>query len=168
MFFIRKLTYLSQPYGCTKIQNLTMRIVTQEEMNMKITQEAEYAIRIVDYLARCNKIAGASQISEVTAAPLRFTKNILQKLVRGGIVNSYKGVYGGYELDRLPEEISLYDVMEATDGPIRLNRCLAGKHECTYAADKQRCPYHETFRELSDDMEHKMRRFRFSSAVRDR
>ena len=135
---------------------------------MKITQESEYAIRIVDYLARLGRLSGASEISEVTAAPLRFSKNILQKLTRAGIVNSYKGVYGGYELGRRPEEISLYDVMEATDGPIRLNRCLAGEHECTYAADKQQCPYHETFRELSNDMERKMRKFRFSSAVHDR
>jgi len=136
--------------------------------NMKITLETEYAIRIVDYLTRVGKLAGASQISEATAAPLRFTKNILQKLARGGIISSYKGIYGGYELGRLPEEISLYDVMEATEGPIRLNRCLGGKHVCSYAADKQRCPYYETFRELSDDMERKMRKFRFSSVVHDR
>ena len=58
---------------------------------MKITQESEYAIRIVDYLARGGRITGALEISEGTAAPLRFTKNILQKLTRAGIISSYKG-----------------------------------------------------------------------------
>jgi len=131
---------------------------------MKITREAEYAIRIVDYLARSGRMAGAAEISEGAAAPLRFTKNILQKLTHGGIINSYKGMHGGYKLDRPPEEVSLYDVLAVTGGPIRLNHCLNEEHECPHAADKERCPYHAVFLELSDDMERKMRKFRFSAA----
>jgi len=134
------------------------------EKHMKITRESEYAIRIVDYLARGGRITGALEISEGTAAPLRFTKNILQKLTRAGIISSYKGMHGGYRLGRRPQEISLYDVMEVTDGPIRLNCCLNDEHDCAYAEDKEQCPYHAAFRELSGDMERKMRRLRFSSA----
>jgi len=134
---------------------------------MKITQEAEYAIQIVDYLARSGKRARAPEISEGTDAPLRFTKNILQKLARTEMINSYMGHRGGYELGRLPEEISLFEVMEATEGPIQLHRCLAGEHECGYIPDKLKCPYRALFRELSSDMERKMRKFRFSSSAHD-
>lgn len=130
---------------------------------MRITRESEYAIRIVDYLARGNRLAGSAEISEETAAPLRFTKNILQKLAHKGILNAYRGMHGGYRLARLPEEISLYDVMEATDGLIQLSGCLEEGHECPYIADKERCPYQAAFLEISGDMEHKMRKFRFSS-----
>lgn len=135
---------------------------------MKITQEAEYAIQIVDYLVRCGKRAKAPEISEETTAPLRFTRNILQKLTRTGIINSYMGHIGGYELARSPEEISLYDVMEVTEGSMQLHRCLSGDHECTYIPDKTQCLYHGAFKEFSSDLEDKMRRFRFSCAVADR
>jgi len=132
---------------------------------MRITQEAEYAIQIVDYLAHNSKRSGAVEISEGITAPLRFTKNILQKLARSGLIRSYLGNRGGYELGRPPEEISLFDVMEVPEGPIWLHRCLTREHECAYIPNKQQSPYHVAFRELSSDMEHKMRKFKFSSAA---
>lgn len=135
---------------------------------MKITQEAEYAIQIVDHLARCGRRAKAPEIAEATTAPLRFTKNILQKLARTGIINSYMGHLGGYELARPPEEISLYDVIEVTEGSIQLHRCLSEEHSCTYIPDKTQCLYRVAFKEFSSDLEDKMRKFRFSSAVADR
>lgn len=134
---------------------------------MKITLEADYAIRIVDYLVRLGGMAGAADISEAAVVPLRFAKNILQKLVHYGIVTSYKGVRGGYELGRPAEEISLYDVVEATQGPVILNRCLLNSYECTCIPDKK-CPYYEIFRQLSGEMEQRMRGIRFAAVVYNR
>jgi len=131
---------------------------------MKITLETDYAIRIVDYLVCIPKMSSALEIAKETVVPLRFAKNILQKLIRTGIVNSYKGVGGGYELGRAAKEISLYDVLEAIEGPLVLNRCLLKGYECTCKPDKE-CLYYEIFQELSREMEMKMRKIRFSSEV---
>ena len=65
---------------------------------MHITLESDYAIRIVVFLAQQGKRADAKLISENTEVSLRFALKILRKLVSGGIIRSYKGTTGGYEL----------------------------------------------------------------------
>jgi len=143
---------------CSKDESVDI----QGGVSMRIILETEYAIQIIDYLIHCGKRQGAIEISEAIGTPLRFTKNILQKLAHTDIINSYLGNHGGYELGRPPEEISLYDVMEVTEGPLLLNRCLANEHECAYIPDKQQCPFHVAFRELSSGLERHMRQIRFT------
>ena len=70
----------------------------KERVNMHITLESDYAIRIVVFLAQQGKRADAKLISENTEVSLRFALKILRKLVSGGIIRSYKGTTGGYEL----------------------------------------------------------------------
>lgn len=129
---------------------------------MQITLQTDYAIRIINYLARNNDFGSAKQISGEMSIPLRFTKNILQKLAGTEILNSYKGVYGGYMLAKSPEDISLYDVLLAMDEQVLLSRCLKEDYTCTCSGDKQ-CTYYHTFMQLSGEMENSLRKARFSS-----
>ena len=64
---------------------------------MHITQESDYAVRIVYCLAKCGTRRDARGISEEMCVTLRFSLKILGKLVSSGIVESYKGNRGGYE-----------------------------------------------------------------------
>lgn len=134
---------------------------------MQITLEADYAVRIVDYLMRKDSIMGGEEISKAVVVPIQFTRKILIKLNRANIVNSYRGTAGGYDLARLPKEISLYDVFEAIEGPLMLNRCLIEEKRCTRVPDKQ-CPYHNIFRELSNEMETRMRGVSFADIYQDK
>lgn len=92
---------------------------------MKITREADYALRIIFMLSKKQKQFEARVIAENNSIPYRFTLKILRKLVQAKLVRSYRGVNGGYILNRPPSEISLFDVMECIDGAINLNRCGA-------------------------------------------
>ena len=83
---------------------------------MHITLESDYAIRIVQILACANNRMDAKTIAEETCVTLRFSLKILRKLVTEGLVKSYKGSQGGYELTRPAKEISLKDVIEAVEG----------------------------------------------------
>lgn len=99
---------------------------------MKITQEADYAFRVVFYLSKLGygeKIE-AKVISEEENIPLRFLLKLLRKLTQANIIKSYRGVNGGYSLNQMPEDISFKDVIEAIDGPIYINRCLYNPEEC--------------------------------------
>ena len=80
---------------------------------MHITQESDYAVRIVYCLAKCGTRRDARGISEEMCVTLRFSLKILGKLVSSGIVESYKGNRGGYELARPASEITLKDVIDA-------------------------------------------------------
>lgn len=97
---------------------------------MKITREADYALRIVSMLAFEESQVEAKAISEQKLIPYRFTLKILRKLVQSGIVKSFRGVNGGYCLNKPISEITLYDVIETIDGTIDINRCIAEPEIC--------------------------------------
>lgn len=129
---------------------------------MHITLETDYAIRIVDRLAK-NKLAAkvcdtpmrldAKTIAENTEVPLRFALKILRKLVSGDIVKSYKGIYGGYELNRELEDLSLYDIVELVEGTYRFSRCVSDDYTCSCnKEDELPCTYQRVFSEISDEV----------------
>lgn len=100
---------------------------------MRISQEADYALRIVGYLSdlgvdgKCD----AKTIAEDTNLPQRFAVKILRKLNLAGITKSYRGAYGGYTINRAPEEITFLDVVECIDGPVLINKCLGDISTCS-------------------------------------
>ena len=83
---------------------------------MHITQETDYAIRIVYCLANADGRKDARSISEEMGVTLRFSLKILHKLVQNGIVKSYKGSKGGYELARPAAEINMKQCAWKTPG----------------------------------------------------
>ena len=89
-------------------------------------------------------------ISEKTYVPQTFAMKILRKLGNAGIVNSYKGTKGGYELGRSPSELSLYDVVEAVEGTYMFSRCLDGHYNCNRAENGLPCNYRIAFARISD------------------
>lgn len=116
---------------------------------MHITLETDYAVRIVDCIARGGGRLGARIISERACVTLRFSLKILRKLVAGGIVRSYKGAQGGFELAKPPEDISIGDIIEVTEGVYMLNRCLRDGHICNRVENSALCPYHQLFEDIS-------------------
>lgn len=119
---------------------------------MHITLETDYAIRIVDCIARGGGRLGAKAISERACVTLRFSLKILRKLVSGGIVRSYKGAQGGFELAKPPEDISLNDIIEITEGTYMFNRCLRDGHVCNRMENSALCPYHQLFDRISNSV----------------
>ena len=123
---------------------------------MRITLESDYALRIVDALARHSDVVDAKTLSSDTSVTLRFTLKILHKLVLGKIVKSYKGVGGGYKLLLSPSEISLRDIIELIDGPIFISRCLENQEMCSMIKDKSMCEYHHIFDHISFELSKKL------------
>lgn len=122
---------------------------------MHITLESDYAIRIVLYLLRQEGRTDAKKISENTNVTLRFSLKILRKLVASGLVRSYKGASGGYEAAKKPEEISLADVIEVTEGSYCLSRCLEPSAACAHGGDGC-CKVRQVFGEISQDVRRKL------------
>lgn len=131
---------------------------------MHITLETDYAIRIVDCLARGRKRMGAKVIAEEASVTLRFSLKILRKLVARGIVRSFKGAQGGYEIARPLGEISVNDILETIEGPFNLNRCLYHSFECTRTGNKQ-CPYHALFARISRQVQEQLQQVKLSQMV---
>src|SRR5215471_15258008 len=88
---------------------------------MKLSRTAGYALVATLQLAQsdpsvpipCSRLAAQGRMPE------RFLLQILRSLVTHGILHSTRGVEGGYTLQRPAEDISLLDVIEAVDGPMK-------------------------------------------------
>ena len=115
---------------------------------MHINLESDYAIRIVQCLARTPGRMEAQAIAGCTNVSLRFTLKIMRKLVAAELIKSYKGVHGGYELARAPSSITLRQVIEAVEGPYRFSRCLDKEYDCT-CSEKGACPFQSVFQEVT-------------------
>ena len=120
---------------------------------MRITQEADYALRIVCLLAEEKRVLDATTISEEAHVTPRFALKILRKLVLGGMVRSRKGASGGYELAKDAEEVSMKDVIELIDGEIAISKCLMGDHVCSkQGTEKNACAVHRIFDAINQDV----------------
>ena len=123
---------------------------------MRITHEADYAVRIADVLGSENKMLPARDISEKSGVTLRFALKILRKMAADGIVVSYKGSCGGYELAVPPAELSLGRLIECIDGPLEITHCLSEGFDCTRVKDKRICQFRKVFSEISADLRNKL------------
>lgn len=132
---------------------------------MRITLESDYALRIVNALAKRGDVVDAKTLSTETSVTLRFTLKILHKLVLGKIVKSYKGVGGGYKLLLTPDKITLRDVIELIDGPIVIARCLENEEMCSMIKDKSLCEYHHIFNHISYELSKKLGAITISDVI---
>ncbi len=124
---------------------------------MRITQEADYAIRIVSLLAQ-KGLVRTPEISESVKVPHGFAMKILRKLVSEEIVCSKRGVNGGYELLKSAEDLTVSDIIEAVDGEIAISKCLLSTHDCLNNPDKSRCRYHNVFASVNGIVKERLSR----------
>jgi len=101
---------------------------------MQITRQADYAVRAVLYLSKlgADQRAATSQIAEEQRIPPSFLAKIVSQLSVAGLLQTSRGARGGVSLAKSPENISLLEVVEAIDGPILLNDCVAGNGNCIF------------------------------------
>ena len=71
------------------------------------------------------------EIAREMRIPKSFLAKILQRLAKAGLVQSYVGVKGGFYLTKKPQEINLYEVITAIEGPVALNKCTVNKKSCS-------------------------------------
>lgn len=132
---------------------------------MRITQESDYALRILTVLASHTEVVDAQKIATETSVSLRFTVKILHKLTADKLVKSFKGASGGYRLCVPPDEITLKSVIELIDGPIAISRCLDKSETCSMTADKTSCLYHHIFDSISMDVARKLQAITIADVI---
>jgi len=121
---------------------------------MDINQATDYGFRAVLYLAGKprGEVVEAQSIASSEVIPMRYLLKIMPSLIKAGIVRSQRGVGGGYILDREPQDITLLDIIEAIEGPIRLNRCLIDEAFCSKNGPPH-CKVHQTLAEIQQRLE---------------
>src|SRR5690554_6544019 len=98
------------------------------------SKACEYGIRATLFIAQnsaANNRVSLKEISEKIDSPEAFTAKILQQLARNGIIISYKGPHGGFQIEKPKlETIHLNEIVDALDGDSIYNGCGLGLKEC--------------------------------------
>lgn len=92
------------------------------------------------------------EIAKEIDSPQAFTAKILQALVKHDVVNSIKGAYGGFEIDKnkIPK-IKLSQIVNAIDGDAIYKGCGLGMKACD---ENHPCPVHDKFKSVRDELKH--------------
>jgi Rrf2 family protein len=114
-------------------------------VKLELTRRGSYAIRAVLTLSRNGRgvVVPASRIAREMHIPVRFLPQVLGDLTRAGIVEARLGRSGGYRLARAPSEVSLLDVIHATEGDARRRTCILTGRTCGEA--EAACDVHDVF-----------------------
>ena len=113
---------------------------------MQFSVGVEYAFHSLFYMVDLpkGKTIGIRQIAELNAITETYLSKVFAKLRKAGIVRSIPGVKGGYELARLAEDISFWDIIEAIEGPSFFFQCVEIRKKNIFVDDPSvftdKCP----------------------------
>ena len=120
---------------------------------MKLSVRGEYALRalLVLGLNYDQPVVRIQTISDQQNIPKRFLEQILNDLRSAGIVQSRRGVAGGYRLARRPEEITLAVVIRHIEGALAPVSCVSERfYEKCSCPDESRCPIRSVMKEVRE------------------
>ena len=96
----------------------------------KLNRMTDYAIVVLGLLAqRRGDILATAQIAELTGLNQPTVAKVAKTLVAADLLDTQRGVHGGYRLAREAAMISLVQIVEAMEGPIAVNDCVEGTQD---------------------------------------
>jgi Rrf2 family cysteine metabolism transcriptional repressor len=120
---------------------------------MKLSLRGEYALRalLVLGLSYGPAVVRIQKISEEQNIPKRFLEQILNDLKSAGVVQSRRGVAGGYRLARPPEKITLAEVVRHIEGALAPVSCVSERfYEKCSCPDESRCAIRSVMRDIRE------------------
>src|SRR6185436_14467593 len=120
---------------------------------MKLSLRGEYALRALLLLGLHydQRVIPIQTISTQQNIPKKFLEQILNDLKSAGILESKRGVSGGYRLARRPEEISLASVVRHIEGALAPVSCVSERfYEKCSCPDESRCAIRSVMKEIRD------------------
>lgn len=98
---------------------------------LRIGKLTDYATVILATMAGDPaRLLTAGALAERTHIAAPTVAKVLKQLHRAGLVNSARGLRGGYQLARHPDNISAAAILDALEGPFALTQCSAGSGQC--------------------------------------
>ena len=122
-----------------------------------LSRKTRYAIMALSILAReyGRDIVPMSSIARDRHIPQRFLEGIFLQLRNAGLLESTRGVSGGYRLSCPPGQIRILDVILALGEDVELISCMdiCGRaSECEFGLDREQCRIRPLFGEIQEQM----------------
>ena len=122
---------------------------------MKLSVRGEYALRALivlglDYIEG-DSVVRIHEISTRQNIPKRFLEQILNDLKSAGVLESKRGIAGGYRLKRAPENITLAEVIRHIEGPLAPVSCVSERfYEKCSCPNEDKCAIRSVMKEVRD------------------
>jgi FeS assembly SUF system regulator len=98
---------------------------------LRISKLTDYATVVLAALAeRPEQLRTAAALAGTTGIGAPTVSKLLKQLHRAGLLNSTRGLHGGYQLARPPARITVAAILDALEGPVALTDCAGGHGQC--------------------------------------
>lgn len=131
---------------------------------MLLSRETDYALRILQNLLEGER-KSVGEISSAELIPQQFAYKIIKKLSKAGLVDITRGVDGGCKLIADLAQVSLYDLMLATDGLCEVNNCMDPAFQCPRRARKGGCSTHIKLLSIQKKLDEELRSYDLKSLL---
>jgi FeS assembly SUF system regulator len=123
----------------------------------RVSKLTDYASVVMTVLAEAyagGEVLSAQALAEAARLELPTASKLLKQLAQARLVESFRGVNGGYRLARAPSMISLADILVAMEGPLGMTECSAQEGLCGLEPD---CGVRGNWRRVSEVIETALR-----------
>lgn len=110
---------------------------------LRISKKADYAVFLLGAIARQGAYPGgehpeavvsAHEIARLAKLNKSVVANLLKEFAKHGLLDSVRGLKGGYRLAKAPRDVALADILEVVEGRFTLVECVAHGPDAAPAA----------------------------------
>ena len=128
-----------------------------EGVNLLITRETDYALRILRALSGGEQVT-TGDICQQELLPQQFVYKILKKLERAGLVQITRGPDGGCRLIANLQKVSLYDLTEVMDAGKQISACMQPGFQCAWRRKcNSNCMIHKRLLKIQGALDEELR-----------
>ena len=96
---------------------------------MKINTKIRYGLRMILSLAEAkNNVVNTAELGKKMLVSPKYLRKLAGPLERHELIKSVQGIYGGYVLNKKPEDITIATIFDAFDEKITLSSCMGNKN----------------------------------------
>lgn len=126
---------------------------------MKLSTRARYGLRVCFLLGVSGGTVSLTKLSEQSDLSLKYLEQLMMKLRKSDIVDSSRGLNGGYSLSKQPSQITVSDILDAMDDNFEYN--------CDTNCGDDYCPNKRIFRRLAESIENVLKQTTLQDMIDD-
>lgn len=96
---------------------------------IKLNRMTDYGVVVMSQMNQHPGTVTAPELAQATGLPIPTVSKLLKQLAKSGLIESHRGVHGGYSIVRDLEDINAMEIIEALDGPVALTDCVDGAED---------------------------------------
>ncbi len=132
---------------------------------LRVTRLTDYATVVLTVLAgQPDCVLSAAELAERAGLEVPTVSKLLKPLAQAGLVEGFRGVRGGYRLTRPAGRISLFEIVEAMEGPLAMTECSLDHGECGIS---HQCGVRANWRRINDVVADALRAVSLAQMLQD-